>query len=165
MEENYNLYLDDYRDPWETANYIYPVELRPMYRMEKWAIVRNYNQFVEHINKFGLPDKVSFDHDLADEHYAPPEYWKDYETSKKYQEEAEKTYKEKTGYDCAKFLIEYCRVNRLRLPEFYCHSMNPVGKDNILNILNSASEVLNELNAVSIEAKAWKKTKEEKDNE
>lgn len=44
---------------------------------------------------------------------------------------------EKTGFDCAKFLVEYCMENNLKLPEFYVHSMNPVGKDNIVNYLNN----------------------------
>jgi hypothetical protein len=27
--------------------------------------------------------------------------------------------------------------NNLKLPEFYCHSMNPAGKENILTILTN----------------------------
>lgn len=51
------LYLDDVRTPTETL---------PGYK--PWYVVRNYNEFVEWISKNGLPDFISFDHDLADEH-------------------------------------------------------------------------------------------------
>ena len=33
--------------------------------------------------------------------------------------------------------IRDCLDNNLKCPEYYCHSMNPVGKENILNLLNS----------------------------
>lgn len=42
------------------------------------------------------------------------------------------TFSEKTGYDCAKWLVDYCIDNKLTLPKHvYVHSMNPVGKKNI----------------------------------
>jgi hypothetical protein len=44
---------------------------------------------------------------------------------------------EKTGYDAAKWLIDYCIDNKLDLPIWNCQSANPVGKDNINGILNS----------------------------
>lgn len=128
----YNLYLDDIRQPYETGNYMNPVELRKQYRLEDWIIVRNYNEFVKYIQNNGLPNKVSFDHDLADVHY-DPNTWKE---SFKYHEE--------TGYDCAKWMCEYCLENSLPLPEYYCHSMNPTGKENILGILNNYKKRLNE---------------------
>lgn len=103
------LFLDDERMPHDVGNYT-DVRLRPMYRLNGWAIVRSYDQFVDWITKNGLPDVISFDHDLSDERF-----------------------KEKTGYDCAKWLVEYC--NGELLPECYCHSMNPVGKQNIVNYL------------------------------
>lgn len=119
------LFLDDVRMPYEVGNYIYPVRLRPMYRQKSWKIVRDYEEFVEYIEKNGLPDVVSFDHDLADIHYDPLTWTEGFE------------YEEKTGYDCAKWLVDYCQNHNLKLPEFYCHSMNPVGKDKILKLLNS----------------------------
>ena len=47
------------------------------------------------------------------------------------------TIKEKTGYDCAKWLVEYCLDNDLSLPKYQVHSMNPVGKKNILDYLSN----------------------------
>ena len=54
---------------------------------------------------------------------------------------------EKTGYHCAMWLVEYCSDNNLMCPSFSCHSMNPVGKDRILGLLN---------NFVREQIKAWK---------
>ncbi len=129
-----NLFLDDIRMPIDASGYT----KESMFETESWEIVRNFQEFVDFINKNGLPDFISFDHDLADEHYTPEEYWHDYEVSKAYQES--QNYKEKTGYDCAKWLIEYCMDNNKSLPGFYCHSMNPVGKDNIISILEQFSK-------------------------
>ena len=58
-----------------------------------WVIVRSYNEFISHIKQYGLPEFISFDHDLADEHYAGENY---------------KNFKEKTGLDCARWLLVYC---------------------------------------------------------
>lgn len=117
----YNLFLDDIREPVVVSKYMFPIELREMYKSEGWYIARNYTEFVEFITHHGLPTKISFDHDLADEHYISDNVTE---------------YKEKTGYDCAKWLVDYCLTNKLSLPDYYCHSMNPVGVENILSILN-----------------------------
>ena len=130
---SYNLYLDDTRKPHETGTYILPAHYRPQYHLDEWVIVRNYNEFVETILEKGLPWKISFDHDLADEHYTPEEYWNDYDASKAFQDS--RTYREKTGLDCARWLTEFCVKRDLKLPDIYIHSMNPVGADNIRNHL------------------------------
>lgn len=117
------LWLDDLRNPF--------IDLEGRVPKEDGTIiwVLNHEQFVQWIEKFGLPDIISFDHDLAHEHYTPEEYWSDYEASKKYQDA--KIYQEKTGLDCAKWLVNYCIDNNKPLPKFYIHSANPVGADNI----------------------------------
>lgn len=123
------LWLDDLRNPFINHENKVPLEATVVH----WVL--NYDQFVEYINKFGLPDIISFDHDLADEHYTPSEYWDDYDKSKEYQDS--KDYSEKTGKDCADWLINYCMDRDIDLPKFYVHSANPVGRDNILGVLNS----------------------------
>lgn len=125
------LYLDDIRNPQDSFQYT----LNKIYINNEWIVVRNYDEFTKHIQIYGLPDVVSFDHDIALEHYTPEYLWNDYEKSKQYQES--QNYTEKTGYDCAKYLIDYCIDNSEKLPEYLCHSMNPVGKDNIIGILNN----------------------------
>lgn len=112
------LFLDDIRYPIEAYHYT----KNDIFLRKDWHIVRNYEQFVNRIVEKGLPEMISFDHDLADIHYLKPD---------------SDEYKEKTGYDCAKWLIEYCMDNFLDVPKFYCHSMNPVGKKNILSLLEN----------------------------
>ena len=127
------LWLDDIRNPFIDEEKRVPIG------NDKWNInwVLNYEQFVQWIEIYGLPDAISFDHDLADEHYTPEYFWDDYEESKKFQEWRGKTYQEKTGMDCAKWLVDYCMDNKVELPKFYVHSANPVGADNIRGVLNN----------------------------
>jgi hypothetical protein len=125
------LWLDDLRNPFLDIEGRVP-DAKKDYIID-WVL--NYEQFTQWIEKHGLPKIISFDHDLADEHYTPEEYWHDYQISKNYQEA--QNYQEKTGMDCAKWLVDYCIDNNKSLPVFYVHSANPVGADNILGILNN----------------------------
>jgi hypothetical protein len=123
----YNLFLDDNRQPNAFLKDI-----------RTWVIVRNYNEFVKTIKERGLPDFISYDHDLSWEHYPLSELKEDlkrYGTFSPAREIPYNTFKEKTGYDAAKWLIEYCQEKELQLPEFQVHSMNPVGAENIRKLL------------------------------
>ncbi len=94
-----------------------------------WTIVRKYEEFVEEVTKNGFPDYVSFDHDLADISYSNGKMsW---------------FYYEKTGYDCAKWLVDYCVDNGFKLPNYQVHSANSVGKKNIQSYLSNAKKHLN----------------------
>ena len=120
-DKKYNLFLDDYRYPdgcQHTNN--------PIYNEIEWEIVRNYGEFVKYITENGLPELVSFDHDLAEAHYHPS-MWKGAKLYMQYLE----TTSEKTGMDCAKWLVDYCIDNGKPFPKWLVHSMNPVGKENI----------------------------------
>ena len=66
--------------------------------------IDHYQEFVSWVHLNGLPDGVCFDHDLGEE---------------------------KTGYDAAKWLVEYCLDYNLDLPKWNIQSSNPVGKENI----------------------------------
>jgi hypothetical protein len=123
------IFLDDIREPEHAFEYTN----QKMFIEKKWIVVRNYNEFVSHIEKNGLPKFISFDHDLADSHYTPEHLWTDYAKSKEWQEK--QVHQEKTGYECAKWLVDFCIDNNLKCPDYYCHSMNPVGKDNIIGLL------------------------------
>jgi hypothetical protein len=131
MKDMKILWLDDLRNPF--------LDIEGRVPKEKGVIhwVLNYRQFVDWIIKYGLPDIISFDHDLAEEHYTPEYFWDDYDESKKYQEWRGNTYKEHTGEVCAKWLVDYCDGNNLDLPKCYVHSANPVGADFILNALKN----------------------------
>jgi len=125
---SYNLFLDDERHPKDVKW----VDLPPV----EWRVVRTYKDFVRLITKDGLPKKISFDHDLAQEHYG--EYIR---VATEKSEEAKQirydTLREKTGYDCAKWLVDYCIEWDKDLPEYYIHTMNPVGGINIKHVLKN----------------------------
>lgn len=78
------------------------------YKEEDITICKNYSQFVKTIEQEGLPELICFDHDLGGE---------------------------KTGYDCAKFVVDYCQKNKSKLPDWYIQSANIVGKMNIAGLL------------------------------
>lgn len=126
------LFLDDIRNPGDCVLYMRPFEIY----MEKWDVVRNFDEFVKYILDNGVPSIISFDHDLADEHYSP--YMND---QKKYNR-LYSQFREKTGNDCARWLCEYCVENSIPLPKYLVHSMNPVGRDNILSTMQSCEKVL-----------------------
>lgn len=125
------LFLDDIRNP-KDCTYV-PNSQKEFYLYDevKWNIVRDYNSFCEYIVKNEIPEIISFDHDLADEHYRQSIYNPDKHYSKYY---TDGTFKEKTGYDCAKFLVDYLIDNNLKMPIIFVHSMNPIGKENIIQL-------------------------------
>lgn len=128
---NKNLYLDDLRIPDYSLGF---------------EIVKNYEEFVRWIEDNGIPSLISFDHDLADLHYDPTTWRQGFE------------YHEKTGYDCAKWLVQYCEENKLELNncKLYVHSSNEYGSMNICTYLN------NYLKHVGLDSKClrnkWKST-------
>ena len=136
----YNLFLDDIREPEEAYSY---TQLS-IYTELNWKIVRNYEEFINYIKrnhkKYSImPEIISFDHDLADEHYRPsmitdPEKYSGYYDNG--------TFKEKTGMECAKWLVNFCMDNGVKMPKCYVHSMNPVGSKNIINYINNYISVI-----------------------
>lgn len=104
------LFLDDIRLPFEAGLFAKCRGINPAIYDEEWVIVRDYSEFTDWIIKNGLPELISFDHDLgeADEH---------------------------TGMDCAKWLVNYCLNNMCSLPKWAGHSANPAGYDNIKGLL------------------------------
>jgi hypothetical protein len=124
------LFLDDYRDPIDCAKYMYITGVDCRVYHKNWSIVRSYGQFIEWINQNGLPDLISFDHDLGDvtqlKEQLDTKEWLDIENNYEY-----------TGMDCAKWLVDYCLDNDLKCPDFIVHSSNPAGAENIKSLLNS----------------------------
>lgn len=125
---DYNLFLDDIRHPHDA----YPYMKDTKYLQLKWIIVRSYDEFVKYITKNGVPSLVSFDHDLADEHYFSNNQPWSIENSIDYF-----SYKEKTGYECAKWLCDYCLNNNIKLPETLVHSFNQTGSNNIKHYIRN----------------------------
>jgi len=130
---NVNLFLDDYRIPYDSkikgdVN-AYHYTHYEKYKNEEWIIVRNYKEFTEFIENNGVPDFISFDHDLDDVHYLhnlDPDLPIDYEK-----------YTEYTGFHCAKWLAEYCLENNIKFPNYYVHSMNNIGRINIIKYIEN----------------------------
>ena len=116
------LYLDDVRTPTETIPGYHP-----------WNVVRNYDEFIKWITENGIPDLVSFDHDLADEHMN--DYYRQL-VENGFQHPDYSRYTEKTGLDCAQWLVKYCEANNLSLKQCCVHSHNPVGTVNIQSYIN-----------------------------
>lgn len=135
-----NLFLDDIRFPCDVSHYVSNPDLKKFYCETEFDIVRSYNEFRDYIIDNGVPDLISFDHDLADEHYHPSMYSGPEVYNKNYD-----SFREKTGYDCAKFLIEYCMDHGVDLPHYLVHSMNPSGKLNIESILDNFSKFQNKV--------------------
>ncbi len=128
---HYNLFLDD--DPNRIPHQLHWIELPPV----QWTIVRNYDDFVATIQKQGVPAMVSFDHDLGDSAYE--EFHRAASTDKTIRYE---NINEKTGYDCAKWLAQYCVDRGIDIPLYYIHTLNHMGHLNIRSILENAKKVL-----------------------
>lgn len=128
---------------------IYLDDIRTPISKENWEIARNYDQFVSIVQKYGLDNiqKISMDHDLGEtaiEEYfrnALPNYEIDYSRIE-----------EKTGYDAAKWLVDYFysvypeRIDMKRedknkipfvFPAITVHSANPIGSANIMGYINN----------------------------
>ena len=126
---SYYLMLDDIRSMSDVRKYT----KLPNVPNENWVVVRSYNEFVDTINKLGSPTFVSYDHDIASSHYGHGLRGDNIPYD---------SYTEKTGYDCAKFLIEYCMKKGVKHPLYQVHSMNPVGKVNIISYVESYNTTL-----------------------
>jgi hypothetical protein len=111
------LFLDDCRTPAPSAHF-------------KWVIVRTHVEFCRFIRQRGLPAFISFDHDLGEEaiRIGADADWKEFDYS---------LATEPTGYDSAKWLMDYCLDNDMGMPPFTVHSANPAGAANILGLLNN----------------------------
>ena len=130
------LFLDDIRIPKDAINLI-PSNFNKFYWENDWDIVRNYDEFLLYIESNGVPEFVSFDHDLGDT--AMDEYFRNVKTNGVLDYD---NIKEKTGFDCAKFLVEYCADENVSLPKYLVHSANPAGKENIEKFLENAKKHL-----------------------
>ena len=118
-KEKISLYLDDVRIPTD----------------DSWQVVKDYTEFVSHIRLNGLEnyEVISLDHDLGeqamDEFYnnALPNYTLNYDN----------IVNEKTGLDCAKWLVAESMNKKIPLPQIYVHSANPIGSANIMGYINN----------------------------
>jgi len=126
MITNYNLFLDDLRIPTHVTWVNVPKD-------QHYSVVRNYQEFVDIITLRGLPKFVCYDHDLNDVHYGHGLQGDDIPYD---------SYTEKTGYDAAKWLVDYCMKTSVKHPPYVVHSMNPIGKCNIESYIESYNKTV-----------------------
>ena len=116
------VWVDDERDPFSEEWHSEALNKRYINGDAVIIWLKNYDDFTgwlkTAIEDWGslFPTLFSFDHDLG---------------------------KEKTGLDCVKHLVEVCMDNNIELPTCICHSMNPVGRENIISYINSYRKTLN----------------------
>ncbi len=125
------LFLDDIRQPSDCAKYMHTRigALNPIY-LEEWYIVRNFKDFTKFVQEhYKDITHISFDHDLADDHYDESMY----QGKEQYEEHLAKS-KEKTGLDCARWMKYFYEAKKKKLPVMFVHSQNPVGTENIINL-------------------------------
>jgi hypothetical protein len=134
------LWLYDIRDP-NTDDWL---NFSPIEQPYKVVWVKTYNEFLHHIVMEGLPDGICFDHDLSDFQAfvgSNPEWLGQQEETCAEEgiecKTTEKWSKEMTGMDCAKWLVDYCIQFDAELPKWNVQSANPVGKDNINQLLSN----------------------------
>ena len=124
------LWLDDIRDPHQD----YWLVFSPIPRQDITEVVwvKSYQEFTDWIKQNGLPDGICFDHDLGmDVAIKAREKGMSKRKSRLLKQE------EKTGHDCAKWLVEYCMDHDKSLPLYNIQSANPVGASNIDGLLKS----------------------------
>lgn len=130
----YTLFLDDVRNPSDVHWVALPFD-------EVIHTVRSYDEFVRLVTIYGVPGFVSFDHDLADDHYVA--MLKENEADPVKQLETIVDYgSEKTGYDCAQWLVAFCEAKKVKFPRYAVHSMNPAGKERISAYVENAKRHL-----------------------
>lgn len=123
------IWLDDDRNPFLNPDFLQLTTITSTLRHDLiW--LKTYGQFVNWITENGLPDAICFDHDLGDvpllKTTIEVESWFDIKENREY-----------TGYDCAKWLVEYCLDNNKDIPDYAIQSANPVGKENIDALLKN----------------------------
>lgn len=125
---DYNIFLDDER----VVSDVTWKELPSV----PFTIIRGFDDLVKTISLFGIPNFISYDCDLHPEHYkayfehrfAYPLHYKEF--------------KNKCGIDCAEYLIEFCRKQKIKHPDFMVHSMNEYGGGYIENLIKKYNESL-----------------------
>ncbi len=97
----YSLYLDDERTPKTNRD---------------WVIVRSYGEAVEYVKKNGIPNYISFDHDLGEINTVGTDF---------------------NGYTFAKWICDYIVETDGTMFDWNVHSANPIGAENINTYLNN----------------------------
>lgn len=106
MKKHYYLFLDDLRELDYLSNLINPLNV------EDWIVCRNSSEALVCVRENGIPDFISFDHDLGGEDTAMV------------------------------FVKAWVEVIGKKFPAFYIHSSNPIGKENLKSFIFSYNRSL-----------------------
>jgi hypothetical protein len=139
-----NIFLDDERVPSDVTW----LELPKV----EWTIVRNFKEFTTLLDSAVENGQeiefITFDHDLADEHYKvmlEEVRYTAFANDKEGGVNITFDYgKEKTGYECAKYLVEMALANKLKIPPYTVHSLNNIGAERIKAYLENAKKFMEE---------------------
>lgn len=96
-----------------------------------WGLARDYENFCSLVDNFDY-DLISFDHDLAPEHYPG------FSLGSGYMETSSNPSLNPTGLDCARYVIAKGKVPRYVV----VHSMNPVGAERIVQEFTDTTAVI-----------------------
>ena len=141
---SYKLFLEDVKHPNQMGGYMKKkINGKNDFQTETdWVIVTSFDEFVKTIWRRGLPDIISFDHEVAEEHYI---YFailssggKKRATDSEYKSIYQKL-QNKTGYDCARWLVKFCANSRQDLPVCLVHSKNIAGNEYLEDVLPTKS--------------------------
>jgi len=134
------LWLDDIRDPMVGDWLVFS----PLERPFEVHWVKTYDEFKKWIMEHDMPDGVCFDHDLSDfqawKASCPENFNSAYEESLKLGKRDkwdEILAGEKTGMDCAKWMVDRVLDGHGLLPKWNIQSSNPAGADNIRGLLDN----------------------------
>lgn len=131
------LWLDDLRNPYKSD---WLLLFAPTFEGDIiW--VKNFEDFVSYIKENGLPDLIGFDHDLGED--IAIELVSN-GTNKKVARKIKK--ESKSGYDAAKWLVDYLLDNNLPMTKWVIQSANPTGKENINGLLINYMKHYNKIN-------------------
>lgn len=127
---SYKLFLDDNRVPEGAHLYDSDVSLLSASSTRKidWEIVRSYDAFVKMIDERGIPEVVSFDNDLNNDHmeaYVKASMCGYYEWENL----------KKTGIHCAIYLKNKCKELGVKFPKYYIHSANQFARPILRQII------------------------------
>lgn len=133
------LFLDDIRMPAQAYIHDHRTTLNQYSGIAnfKWDIVRTYDEFVAWIDKNGIPDVVSFDNDL--DPLKEVEKFDAMMVSGNYNSDE---LVQKTGIDCAKFMIDKCIKEQTPIPKYFVHSANPLARPIIKGLLEAAKPLI-----------------------
>lgn len=122
------VFLDDERN----INDVYWVDYPKYFRIHTIRTFETFKKQVVNILNMSLPEQetismidFSFDHDIQCFDAAG---------------------NEKTGYDCVKWLCDYCMDRKIDLNKFsyVVHSQNPIGAENIIQYIENCKRFMNE---------------------